>query len=172
MDSSISVASEKRLSKAFYLISFIVASGLLIILPIKGKAGPGATLSGEVAIPMIYLTVVFCILFYKAWSSIQDGHARTTPGKAIGFLFIPFYDIYWIFQAIAGFAMDYNSFTERHNITVPKLSHGLFIVFCIVSLVEGLVWRVQLIGLPVAIVSFVIGLFVVNSTCKAVNSLP
>lgn len=61
---------------------------------------------------------------------IQDGYARTTPGKAVGFLFIPFYNIYWLFQAIYGFAIDHNSYAERHSLSVRRLPSGHFLAFC------------------------------------------
>ena len=50
------------------------------------------------------------LMLWKMWSSIQDGRARTTPGKAIGFMLIPFFNIYWIFQVWGGFTTDYNNF--------------------------------------------------------------
>ncbi|HUV53539.1 MAG TPA: hypothetical protein VMW64_10785, partial [Dehalococcoidia bacterium] len=46
----------------------------------------------------IFVFVVVCVFIHKAWASIQDGHARTGPCKALGFLFIPFFNFYWIFQ--------------------------------------------------------------------------
>jgi hypothetical protein len=45
--------------------------------------------------------IPFYTTLYRAWKCLQPGGlARTTPGKAIGFLFIPFFNLYWIFQAI------------------------------------------------------------------------
>jgi hypothetical protein len=47
---------------------------------------------------LIVQSIYTFVILWKMWSSIQDGNARTTPGKAIGFLFIPFFNIYWIFK--------------------------------------------------------------------------
>src|ERR1700681_1097261 len=45
------------------------------------------------AIPLLFSGVVFSVLIYTMWAAIQDGHVRTTPGRAVGFLFIPIYSI-------------------------------------------------------------------------------
>lgn len=46
--------------------------------------------------------VFFYILIYQYWCLIPPENAETTPGKAVGFLFIPFYSLYWGFIAIWG----------------------------------------------------------------------
>ncbi len=51
-------------------------------------------------IPAIAGIVFTAMLVYKLWDSIQDGTARTTPGKGVGFLFIPFFNFYWIYLFI------------------------------------------------------------------------
>ncbi len=40
-----------------------------------------------------------CTLVYRMWAQIQSGHPRTTPACAVGFLFIPLFNLYWIFVA-------------------------------------------------------------------------
>jgi hypothetical protein len=65
-------------------------------------------------------------LFYRAWKTIQDGHARTTPGKALGFSFIPVFNFYWIFVVMAGFASDFNDYLERHDLPGKPLPGWLF----------------------------------------------
>lgn len=47
---------------------------------------------------------------------IADGQARTSPGRALGFLFIPFYNLYWMFQVLPGWASDFNAYCARHGI--------------------------------------------------------
>lgn len=157
----------KKLSKGFYLGSLIGGWGLSLIL-----LEMGITLFS--LIPILYSVIIGCLLWYKAWASIQDGHPRTTPGKAIGFLFIPFYNLYWIFQAFWGFAKDYNSYIARHEVVASKLPEGLFLSLCILSLISALgafPARVPLHRYALSIVLFVIGIAVVNKVCDAVNSL-
>jgi uncharacterized membrane protein len=70
--------------------------------------------------------ILFCIYLYRAWKMIQDGYASTTPGKAVGFIFIPFFNFYWLFQALWGWSKDYSSFIYRNTINAPRMPQGLF----------------------------------------------
>ena len=75
------------------------------------------------------LTAILVLsLYYKMWKAIQDGHARMTPRNAVILLFIPLYNFYWIFQVLWGFAKDYNSFVDRHQIAASKLPENLFMI--------------------------------------------
>jgi hypothetical protein len=54
------------------------------------------------------------ILLYKFWKIIQDGFAKTTPGKAVGYSFIPFFNFYWLFIALGSLAGELNHYILRH----------------------------------------------------------
>ena len=62
----------------------------------------------------IVSTVLLYVLIYQFWKIIQDGFARTSPGKAVGYLFIPYYNLYWIFQTFYGLSKDMNKYQKRH----------------------------------------------------------
>jgi hypothetical protein len=82
--------------------------------------------------------IPFYMYLYRAWSCLQPGGlARTTPGKAIGFLFIPFFNLYWMFQSIKGLASDWNRTVSTYGDLkmAPKLSEGVLLLFCIGCLV-------------------------------------
>jgi hypothetical protein len=72
-------------------------------------------------IPVIAAAVLQYILLYRFWKNIQDDFASTTPGKAIGFLFIPFFNYYWYFRAFWGLAKDSNRYIARHLADKPEL---------------------------------------------------
>ena len=86
-------------------------------------------------LPLILTAVFFWVLLYKAWAAIQDGHARTTPGKALGFLFIPLFNIYWAFVAIGSWGREFNAFADRHQIAGFRTSPGVFVAHCVLMLV-------------------------------------
>jgi hypothetical protein len=92
--------------------------------------------------------VVMCFFWYRAWRSIQDGHARTTPGKAVGLMFIPLFNLYWAFVLLAGFARDYNSFCRRHNIGTPPrhLPEGYFLTVVILWLLAVVLRWLPVVG--------------------------
>src|SRR5512133_2977034 len=78
--------------------------------------------------------VLFYIILYRNWQLIQDGYARTTPGKAVGFLFIPFFNLYWIFEAFPGLVRDTNAYIQRHGLPIRMQDAGLATAFCILTL--------------------------------------
>jgi len=66
---------------------------------------------------------------------IPDAYARTTPGKAVGFLFIPLFNIYWIFVAIMGLADDARDFLNRAGVMEEKIGTGLSTAYPIMFIV-------------------------------------
>lgn len=46
--------------------------------------------------------VFFCMLLYRYWNLIPRDQTSITSGKAVGFLFIPFFGAYWAFVSIYG----------------------------------------------------------------------
>jgi hypothetical protein len=101
------------------------ATAGMLIAGILGMAGYLVTL----------LSVVpFYMTLFRAWKCLQPGGmARSTPGQAIGFMFIPFFNFYWIFMAIKGLATDWNRTvgTFEDLKAAPKFSEGVFLTFCI-----------------------------------------
>jgi len=86
--------------------------------------------------------VVMCFFWYRAWRSIQDGHARTTPGKAIGFMFIPLFNLWWVFVLLGGFSKDYNTYCQRHAVDDPPRRLPVWYFLTVATLwVGGVVLR-------------------------------
>lgn len=85
---------------------------------------------------IIFSFVMAAILVYKSWESIQDKGARATPGKAVGFLFIPFFNFYWFFQAFWGWAQDFNRHIDGAGTGMEKMPEGLILAFTIVLLLS------------------------------------
>lgn len=117
----------------FYLGSeFYYGMPLLYDVPLLGVLNFRISSFGIPAI--IYAQIYFLISLYRCWSILQGSTARTTPGKAIGFLFIPLFSLYWIFVAIRGLAKDVNAYLESKNVNENKISIGLSTATCIVSI--------------------------------------
>ena len=70
------------------------------------------------------------MLLYRLWKLIPTDIARTSPGKAIGFLFIPFFAVYWGFISYWGLAKDMNK-TLRQRGVHCQVNEGLGLTFCI-----------------------------------------
>jgi hypothetical protein len=88
-------------------------------------------------VPIMVGAVLQFILLFKFWQVVQDGFARTTPAKAIGFIFIPVFSWYWNFVAIFGLSKELNRYSRQHLEGKPTAqvnkSHPLFALFSIIA---------------------------------------
>ncbi|MCA9283516.1 MAG: hypothetical protein KDA30_15940, partial [Phycisphaerales bacterium] len=96
---------------------------------------------GLAAIPLYFVcigpfaviaSVVFWAMFlFKSWNQIQDGNQETSPGQAIGFMFIPLFNLYWQFIAIYKLTKNLNAYGRRHNIQFAEINEGMAKTTCI-----------------------------------------
>ena len=70
------------------------------------------------------------MLLYQFWKLIPEDIARTTPGKAVGFTFIPYFNVYWFFVAYMGLGEDMNK-TLRQRGFQYKVNKQLGMILCI-----------------------------------------
>jgi hypothetical protein len=124
-----------------------------------------------VVISAIYLMVVQLILWWKAWKSVQEYGARTTPGQAIGFLFLPVVNLYWVFQAFWGYSKDFNSNIDEYGLDVRRLPEGLFLAHTIVMLGAALTFWIAVLNLPLALGNIVLTCLVTNKVVDSVNDI-
>jgi len=66
--------------------------------------------------------IYFYVLLYQVWRYIIEESRRhdlrpsiDSPGKAVGFCFIPIYNIYWIFMAYGKLPNDFNALSRIKN---------------------------------------------------------
>jgi hypothetical protein len=99
----------------FIILNTFVTLGLsLSASNFAGVTNAAIGLTCAQAILGLVESILMFILVYHFWKTIQDGYARTSPGKAVGFLFIPVFFYYWIFVAFFGLSQDLNAFIKRH----------------------------------------------------------
>lgn len=112
-------------------------------------------------------------LLYVGWTAIQDGHARTTPGKAIGFLFIPVFNLYWAFIAWVGLARNVNAFLYRHrphlSVTISPMLVGFVICGHLAIPLLGLLTEIAF-AVFAAFVTNILTIIMVRSLCLAINA--
>ncbi len=107
-------------------------------------------------IPIIAGSVIGYILLYRFWSIIQDGKARTSPGKAVGFCFIPFFNFYWLYVAYVGLAKDLNLYCHERHIAGPTVNEGLaltwfILIFCTWIPYVGIACSVALVVIQIIV---------------------
>lgn len=94
-------------------------------------------------VAFVVMVVFACILLYRYWAVIAQHGARTTPGKAVGFLFIPLFNLYWMFVAYHGLAKDIDAYLDRNRASrAPRPTTG----FILVTLIVGLLTFVPVIN--------------------------
>ena len=113
---------------------------------------------------MIPALVFAMILHYRCWAALPPEYARTTPGKAVGYLFIPFYGIYWLFPSFFGLAQDCKAYAAEKSVRAPGSLNGLGLALAI------LFW---LLGTPfLGIATFVVWLLFYLNLTRFLNRLP
>ncbi|MDQ4120953.1 MAG: hypothetical protein M3209_05865 [Acidobacteriota bacterium] len=172
----------KKIYLGFYIFSLVVflTARLMSVIPsvFHRDAIPPAHFqttgseTGIVAFAAIgqFLAIQIALtltLIYKMWASIEDGRARTTPRKAIALLFVPFFNLYWIFQVWGGFPTDYNRYVDRYELNLPPLSAGIYIVYPILLLFS----LFPVFGFFTAIIGLFVFAAIIWKTCGAVNLL-
>jgi hypothetical protein len=109
------------------------------------------------------------ICLYRAWCCVQPGGARSTPGKAVGFLFIPFFNIYWIFVAFYGWAQDWTRIRASHSnlAAMPRVSPPLFLT----ALIAGLCVIIPVVNLLALVAYPILYLIMMAQMHRVVNSM-
>ncbi|MBM3323584.1 hypothetical protein FJY69_08935 [candidate division WOR-3 bacterium] len=178
----------RRLPKGLYVSGAVAGAASLVLLsgavslPFFGLAAIDA-FSAFVLAPVllfllwvpcslasIYASIVAMVFLHKQWSCIQDGYARTSPGTAVGYMFIPFFNFYWVFQAYYGFAVDFNAYVDRYNLVAPRLPTGLILANIIVGFGNGLAFLPG-VGFFVAVAFAVLNVIVTIRVCDALNAI-
>jgi len=166
----------KRIWCGLYAVSLLVVVLSLLISGVLAMAVSDEILQPQqMAIPaalsvlgyvqfLLVHTVTTLVLLFKSWKVLEDGVTPVTGGKAIGFLFIPFFNIYWFFRVWGGYPSEYNKFADRHRLAVPKLSSGLHIAFAVT------VGLTAVILIPILILPFVT-ILLLSRTIDAINNL-
>jgi len=87
----------------------------------------------------------FSVIVRRAWASIDGGSEGLSPGKAQGFLWIPFFNFYWVFPALVSLATQTNAKADAGRNPDGRITRGfglvIAILFSVTTLTELLVSR-------------------------------
>ena len=158
----------KALRIYFALWAFcLVASILYPFLPnycgYSHKIGDMLLLTGSVFFQYL--------LLYQCWKQIPSDIARTTPGKAIGYLFIPLFNLYWMFVAYDGLIKDMSKALQRRGIQFP-INKKLGSLYCELWLFVLPVCACQWVGdapTSVVLLSITSAIFIVGGLALLIN---
>jgi predicted Zn finger-like uncharacterized protein len=148
-----SKAVSKALSKIVFVYCWMavriiagVLGGLGLMLAIRKETHSTLIMTFAAADVFLLCSVAIELaLFYKMWAAIADNQASVTPAKAVGFLFVPVFNIYWALCMVTGFSEDYNSFIQRRSIKAKDLSFTLFLIYAFVFILAATVVTIPMI---------------------------
>lgn len=156
----------------WYAITFWVAFTLMVLASFLFVVGLLAD-SPEPILFSMFLFAAGCmvglvplvlglILLYRGWEAVQplrnilpEERDMPTPGKAVGFLFIPLFNIYWLFVAYYGLSRRANLLLNDRQSNTRQISEGLFLAYCIMSLLTAAVF-VPVLGFVYGVVGCVV----------------
>ena len=75
----------------------------------------------------IAAVITWAIFHFHLWGLLPSQYADTTPGKAVGFLFIPFFNCYWVFRSLVGVNNGLNRIADTHQLSGTRANLGLAI---------------------------------------------
>lgn len=145
-----------------------VAMVPMVALMIEGDrdtVGIALALLGLVVVLAIVSAVMLMVLLYKLWASIQP--TRTTAGKAVGFLFIPFFNLYWVFRVYRGWSVEANRFVQQHGIEAPRSSVGLATALCVLLLLSAIPYA----GLPFGLIASILAFLHLSRAITIANTI-
>jgi len=111
--------------KTFYVLLYSSAAIFFIALALILTDSPevGLLILAIGLIVMIICFVLFYIILYRLWKfTIAKAYklgivlSIPTAGQAVGYLFIPFFNFYWIFKGIGKLPLDINGIAKRYDI--------------------------------------------------------
>ncbi len=114
------------LSHVFSLLVFFFA----IMVYVDGPRELWRALSYVCLVPVV---VFNCLILHRGWKAVQDGKAQTTPGKAVGYCFIPLYNLYWGFTAWYGLMQEFNRLAVARGRPDQKVGEGMALTLCILQ---------------------------------------
>ena len=114
-----------------------VTSGLALLLLLGHSLNPGADTT-LLRVLQLCAFGFFSVIVRRAWASIDGGSEGLSPGKAQGFLWIPFFNFYWVFPALVSLATQTNAKADAGGNPDGRITRGFGLVIAILFSVTTL----------------------------------
>lgn len=155
--------------------SIQVVSVVLLTLLLLGNAFEGEFEEAAVVMVIFFFApVILCVIFsmilhYKCWQALPSQFARTTPGKAVGMLFVPFYNFYWVFPSVVGLAQDYRAWAAKTGTSGVKNYYGIGLALSVLFICQWVLIWIPILGGLLALASFVLWILFYMEIVKYAN---
>lgn len=158
-----------------FLITLYISMAVLLIATVfivQNGSPTGLIIGGLISIAA---SIIQAILIYHIWDFIiteykiqGDEPPIDSPGKAVGYLFIPFYNFYWLFQVYGKIMESLNNLAESRKKEL-YLPNNLGILICIFTL-SGII---PIVGTLLALIAmFVLIPVLFHKAIQAIEEIP
>lgn len=113
--------------------------------------------------------ILFCILHYKCWCAINKSHRATTPGKAVGFLFIPIYNLFWAYTTWPKLVDGLNSSGYRLPKRLKSLADYTALLFIAQFVFVKATMHYPLAGILLEAINLALFILLYQPIVKAIN---
>lgn len=165
----------EKLSMTTALVFQCITIGYTFISTLVSFADEDGETTGVLAVlflvPLILNLIFSAKLHYRCWKAIPEEFARMTPGKAVGYLFIPFFNLYWLFPSVGGLGGDCAFLAKNRNIRGFDQLKSFGLVLAILMCCGWVFGAVPVLGLLISIGEFVIWLMFYNDVVKLLNGI-
>lgn len=119
-----------------------IAAALLLLLGHCLNPGADTKLTGVLQLCAFGF---FSLIVRRGWASIDGGAENQSPAKVQGFLWIPFFNFYWVFPALVSLATQTNAKADAEQNPAGRITRGfglvIAILFSVTTLTEQLLSR-------------------------------
>lgn len=131
------------------------------IFRIRGRSGDIVGFIAAVLGIAIELAALICILIwlYQAWRIVLHEDEEYSPGLMVGMLFVPVFNLYWMFRAIPGLSKALQD--ELHHMA-PHRPHGAGWVPGLIACILMLIPYLQ----PFAVCMFLAWMLLANNAVR------
>jgi hypothetical protein len=106
------------------LLSAVVAAGQWL----STQSSEESTLLLMLLASAVHLIALFFTIF-RSWKALAGGQPALTPGKAVGFLFVPFFGLYWYPRVLLGYPAPYNKYLQARRPESPRMRLWLPVLY-------------------------------------------
>ena len=112
----------------------------------SGSLGLSAVFLVLGIILLLVASVIQLMAIYRAWAILRPGGGTVSPGRAIGFLFIPLFGPIWMIIILCKLPGEWNGIISRYQNTAasPRLSIGMVICTLLVPIIGQILWMKEL----------------------------
>ena len=122
-------------------------------------------------LPVIILGLIFLsVLHYRCWKTVPLEFRATTPGKAVGFMFIPFFNFYWAFISWPKLSEGLSKW-QRSAGVIPSNTRGLGVTFAVLFVCHMTLGLIPVLGILIRIAMVVIFIIYYLKLTRGLNGM-